>query len=141
MTTTTQKSFVQQSFEKAFDNVAKVEFDTSWHHGDYMNGAVHYKLDPGVIVGSTAAGKDARRMLLIGTRAGTVVIFERYSPNGDSGFVLVSNTPHELRFILPSGSMDDSTFSRVVTPYSPRENIGTYMETVFKLNAPTGRIS
>lgn len=137
-----QKSFLEQSFEKTLGNVTHVPYKPEWKHGDYFNGACAEQLKPGEIVASTVEGRDARRMLLIGTRAGTVVVFERYSPNGDSGFVLVSNTCMELRkLVLPSGSIDEDTLMRIVSPHKPEDNVGSRMEAIFNMTAFSQRIS
>lgn len=125
------KPFVQQSFERAFESVDKVVYDAEWRQGDYFNGACNAKLDPGQIVGSTVPGQDGRRMILIGTRCGTMAVFERYSPNVGQPFVLVSNSSAALRFILESGSMDDSAFNRVVNPYNVADNVGSRLERIF----------
>jgi hypothetical protein len=80
-------------------------------------------------------------MVLIGTRAGTVVLFERYTPNNGSAFVLVSNTCMELRsLVLPSGSIDEDTLLRVVCPQRPEDNIGTRLEALFNMTAFSKRL-
>lgn len=122
---TNNTSFVQQSFERAFDAVEKVAYNPEWKRGDYLNGACEVELHPGQIVGSTVEGADARRMIIIGTISGTVVIFERFTQGTGSPFVLVSNAPAALRFILPSGSLDDDAFQRAVNPYQVSDNLGS----------------
>lgn len=124
-----EKSFLQLSFEEAYANVRQVAYQKEWRHGSYMNGACQYKLDPGVVVCSKADAPDNRRMLLIGTRAGTVVVFERFTPRYDEEFVLVSNAPAALRFIIPSGRIEEGTFVNVINPYKPTENMGSRLET------------
>lgn len=123
-----EKSFLQTNFEEAYANVRQVPFQKEWKHGSYMNGACQYSLEPGVVVCSMAPAPDNRRMLLIGTRCGTAVIFERYSPRYDEAFVLVSNAPAEVRFILPSGSIEDQTFCNVINAHKPTENMGSRLE-------------
>lgn len=128
---TNNKPFVQQSFERAFESVEKIAYNPEWKQGDYFNGACNHELQPGQIVGATVEGQDARRMILVGTRCGTMVVFERYSPNIGQPFVLVSNSSAALRFILESGSMDDSAFNRVVNPYKVDDNVGSRLERIF----------
>jgi hypothetical protein len=128
---TANKSFVQQSFERAFESAEKIAYNPEWKQGDYFNGACHQQLAAGQIFGAAAEGDDARRMLLIGTRCGTMVVFERYSPNLNQPFVLVSNGSAALRFILESGSIDDAGFNRIVNPYNVADNIGSRLERVF----------
>lgn len=136
-----KKSHLEQSFEKILGKVTHVPYNPEWRQGDYFNGACAEPLTPGQIVASTVDGVDGRRLLLIGTRAGTAVIFERYTPNIGSAFVLVSNACMELRNVgLPSGSIDDVTLSRIVTAYKPEDNIGSRLEAIFNLTAPSLRI-
>ncbi len=136
-----KKSYLQETFEKILANVTHVPYKPEWRQGDYFNGACAEALTPGQIVTATVDGVDARRLLLIGTRAGTAVIFERYTPGTDSAFVLVSNACMELRNVgLPSGSIDEVTLSRLVTSYKPEDNIGSRLEAIFNLTAPSTRI-
>ncbi len=131
MTTHTSKSSLQTNFEEAFANVRQVPFQSEWKHGSYMNGACQYQLEPGVIVCAQAEEPDSRRMLLVGTRAGTAVVFERYTPGADNAFVLVSNAPAAVRFILPSGSIDEQVFHSFVNPHRTTDNLGSRLEAVF----------
>lgn len=123
-----EKSFLQTDFEEAYANVRQVPFQKEWKHGSYMNGACQYQLEPGFVVCSKAPAPDNRRMLLIGTRCGTAVIFERFSPRYDENFVLVSNAPAAVRFILPSGSIDEQVFCNVINSHKPTENMGSRLE-------------
>jgi hypothetical protein len=134
MTTTNPKSFLQQSFEQAFAKIAvHVSFKEEWAQGDYMNGAVHEMLGFGQVVKTTFPGANKRRAILVGTRAGTVAVFERYTPDMGQPFVLVSNMPQQLRFILPSGQINEDLFLRAfINPYRPEEdNIHTRVEEIF----------
>lgn len=135
------KSFLQTAFETILTKVTHVPYNPEWRQGDYFNGACAEELAPGQIVASTVEGVDARRLLLIGTRAGTAVIFERYTPGMDCAFVLVSNACMELRNVgLSSGSIDDATLARLVTYYKPEDNIGSRLEAIFNMTAPSKRI-
>jgi hypothetical protein len=137
-----QKSFLEEAFEAILSKVTQVEFNSEWAHGDYFNGACAVELKPGQIVASVVPGLNARRLLMIGTRAGTLAVFERYTPNNDSPFVLVSNACIELRsFALLSGSIDESALIRLVSRHNPEDNIGSRLETVFNMTAPSKRVS
>lgn len=137
-----EKSYFEQSFENVLGQVTHVPYNPEWKHGDYFNGACAVELAPGQIQASTVEGRDARRLLMIGTRAGTIVIFERYTPDNGSAFVLVSNACMELRnTVIPSGSLEVDRFCQLVTVHNPADNIGSRLETLFKMTAPSKRIS
>lgn len=137
-----QKSFLENAFEQVLAQLPQVPYNPEWKHGDYFNGACAVELKPGEIVTSTVEGRDARRLLMIGTRVGTIVIFERYTPNNGSAFVLVSNACVELRrTVIQSGQIEETLFSQLVTNYNPADNIGSRLETLFKLTAPSKHIS
>lgn len=134
------KSFLQESFEEVFVSVRQVPFQEKWRERSYMNHACKYELAPGQIVCAHSEFPDNRRMLLIGTRVGTAVIFERFSANPDEVFVLVSNAPSSLRFILPSGEIGERTFLNVVNPGKPADNMGSRLEALFNGKSDTDLI-
>lgn len=78
-----------------------IGYDARWANGTgYLDGAVRVvHLDEGALV----ATKDdlGRRIILVGTPAGNVVIFERYRHTGDAPEVLVANQPLAIRSLLP----------------------------------------
>lgn len=136
------KSFLEQSFEKVLAQVPQVPYQPEWKHGDYFNGACAVELKPGEIVTSTVEGRDARRLLLIGTRVGTICIFERYTPNNGSAFVLVSNACVELRrTVIPSGQIEETQFNQLVTLHTPTCNIGSRLEALLNMTARSNHIS
>lgn len=90
------------TFEYSYNRIsAVVEYSQEWENGtgylDYACSEV--KLQPGEV----AKSKDnaGRRIILVGTRFGTVVIFERYplkTNNGDN-LIVVSNLPREVEVL------------------------------------------
>ena len=82
-------------FEKQYNGIDKtVEFKTSWANGTgYMDNAVH---DKEINEISKSIDTHGRRMILIPTLLGNVVIFERYT-NSD---VIVSNEPLAIKKLV-----------------------------------------
>ena len=80
-------------FQQVFrETKSEVPFDPSWANGTgYLDGAVNYPLSPGEMAKTT--DNYDRRVILIGTRFGTVVVFDRYRGQTDGG-VYASNRPH-----------------------------------------------
>lgn len=93
-----------------------IEFKPEWANGTgYFNGAVHEQLDG--VDGTVYASIDTqqRKMLLVKTCFGNVVVFQRYS-NGGNGTV-VGNVPRELRTWLPSSVWSADSLELNVSPY------------------------
>ncbi|MNN90266.1 hypothetical protein D3C81_2081890 [compost metagenome] len=76
------------------------------------------KLDAGATAKST--DDHGRRVILIGSDKGTLVMFERYTP-GKGPFVIVHNTPMELRAQVPSGNLNLSAFTQVFADFAGRK--------------------
>jgi hypothetical protein len=83
-------------FDEEFNAITNsVLFDTKWNNGTgYLNGAVHADLH--LKSGDRAKTIDdfGRKVILIGTDFGNIVVFERHS--NQSG-IIVSNMPLELK--------------------------------------------
>jgi len=80
-------------FKKCFDSIQNaVPFDHSWKNGTgYFDHATNMiELPAGELAKST--DDFGRRIILVGTRFGTVVVFDRYKNQSDGG-VYVSNIP------------------------------------------------
>lgn len=80
-------------FTEAFKAIRKVvPFDPKWMNGTgYFDGAVYMvKLANGEMAKST--DEVGRRIIFIGTRFGTVVVFDRYAEQVEDG-IWVSNKP------------------------------------------------
>lgn len=99
MTTT-----IQQYWAKAFDKVpTTVEYNPKWANGTgYFDHAVKGehapKLEVGEMVKCETPAPNLRQMIIVGTRFGNVVVFERYSPkdDGERSHIHVANYPYML---------------------------------------------
>ena len=82
-------------FEKAFGAVAKeVEYKESWANGTgYLDNAVH---DRDVEVISKSVCPKGRKIIIIPTLVGNVVVFQRYA-NDD---IIVSNEPPSIQKLV-----------------------------------------
>lgn len=97
----------------------KIEFKSEWANGTgYLDGAVSEKLDG--VDGTVYISIDdrQRKIILVKTCFGNVVVFQRYS-NGEHGAV-VGNVPRELRTWLPTGAWSADALEM---------NVNTYMDT------------
>lgn len=118
-------SYIQEKFEELYCSLREVAFDPKWKNGTgYFNGAVYADLDlqPGERVRAQCDESD-RWIILIGTPLGNAVVFERYTPNTGSPFVLVSNVPDELKDYIPSGAIGENVFFGSI--YPENGNVGT----------------
>lgn len=113
--------------------VSTVEFEDSWHNGTgYFDPII--KADLGLMPGArtTAVDENGRRMIIVGTRYGNAVVFERYSENEDGvkSNIITSNCPRQVTplFGVASGSLtSDKVFSLTNSILS---NVGTQVEQV-----------
>lgn len=129
----------KSTFEKFYNSVERViPFNVEWANGTgYFNGAVteDLGLKPGEVGKSVAGGEDKRRMIIIGTCAGNVVVFERYTPteNTEENLVVVSNAPRgfsSTRLVI-DGAMSDDHFIDVVGMYG-QLNVSQRIESIKK---------
>ena len=82
-------------FNAVFANAKEVKFDPAWKNNTgYMDGAV--SADLGLVQGETRSFTDdhGRRGVIVGTKVGNVVLFERYT---DNRTVIVFNAPIEVQ--------------------------------------------
>lgn len=79
-----------------------IEYNPKWANGTgYFDHAVKGehapKLQPGEMVKAEVPAPNLRRIIIVGTRFGNVVVFERFSPDGgDRSNVIVANYPRIL---------------------------------------------
>lgn len=109
----------------------KIDFNPAWSNGTgYYDKAVKGIHSPKLYVGQMVwfTDSNSRTGIIIGTRFGNCVIFERFS-NGDRGIV-VSNTPHIFRAagMVKSGSLEND----FIQSLHPESNPGTWLEQIFK---------
>lgn len=86
-------------FARVFNSIETViPFERSWKNGTgYFNGAVNVKLAVGEQA-KAVCDDSARRIIMTGTPLGTVVVFERYSPEADKrSDIFVGNYTSEFK--------------------------------------------
>ena len=91
---TSKIAYTTVAFNKAFDHAKKIEYKSEWANGTgYYNGAVlgddAPKLAIGEIVCAHSPMPNDRKLVIVGTPLGNVVVFQRYS-GGEHG-TYVSN--------------------------------------------------
>lgn len=122
------------TFNAAYDRISNaVEFNPSWKNGTgYLDNAVH---DKSIEVASTTIDDIGRKVIIVPTPVGNVVVFERHS-NGSSP-VVVSNAPlaiEKLAFGLDLGSsLGDDALAFYLGDEWGNPNIGDRMETFFRI--------
>jgi hypothetical protein len=124
-------SYFQTCFTNAFNAISsEIPFNPTWANGtDYFNGATALDIGVGKRVKATCTSSK-RRLIMVGTKLGTCVAFERFTPDIGEAFVVVSNTPHMLNVFIPSGSMDENTFQNNFGNDS--SNVGTQLHRLEK---------
>ena len=92
-----QTTFAEIYSHNAADAAKVIPFDPKWNNGTgYLDGAVAEPVESGKI--KVAETSNARRVVLIGTEIGTIVMFERFSAkeDGERSHIIVANTPRAL---------------------------------------------
>lgn len=127
---------VSEMFNKAFDKInTRIAFSTSWKNGTgYLDGLVdaNVGLRPGEC--ATLVDDYKRRVLLIGSPVGNIVVFERYAPTDAArSEVIVGNYPSEITDMFGGmggiGSrLEPEGFERLFR--SPTWNIGQDLDTL-----------
>ena len=117
-------------FQRIFREIqTEVPFDPSWANGTgYLDGAVYHPLPPGKMA-KTIDNYD-RRVILIGTRFGTVVVFDRYRGQTDGG-VYVSNRPRSVAIdaLMTGTAIGGGEMACVLGDFVP--NIGEMIEEIY----------
>lgn len=111
---------------------------SAWANGTgYYDNAVRTEYAPHILPGNMArcTTLNGRKMILIGTRFGNVVIFTRYS---DIDTVIVSNVPPEIREIMMGSAIgtnlcEDNITMQMLIGTFPMFNIGNKIENMFKM--------
>lgn len=101
----TIKTEMQTIFESLHASLVRVEFQKKWSNGTgYFDNAIGADIGVGIrAVAWTAPAPDSRRGIIVRLSAGDVVLFERYTPDGTSPFVLVGNVEDDIRQWWPRG--------------------------------------
>ena len=129
-------------FVASFNAVQKeVEYNPKWENGTgYLDHAVKGDHAPELLCGEMAksVSTKGRRIVLIGTRFGNIVLFDRYSDPESKA--VVSNMPNQITTLLRGSlvgtnlSTDDVTLPLLLgDPTNQRfnPNIGARIEQVF----------
>lgn len=102
------KSEASKTFSNLFDYIKEeVPFNPDWANGTgYFDGLSRntklLKLENGQRV--KAVDEHGRRLIIVGTRLGNCVVFERYSDNAN---IIVCNLPHQVKVVFDlQGSLD-----------------------------------
>lgn len=107
------KAYAESAFSKAYEHelTKKVEFKLEWNNGTgYFNDLVN--ADLGLAVGELAASwtgdGNRRRIIVVGTMFGNVVVFDRYTENSKFEHpVWSTNAPSILKRVgmIPQGAL------------------------------------
>lgn len=119
-------------FNTTFNNegVLDIEFDVKWKNGTgYLDGACAANLERGEM--RKCFDDLGRRVILIGTRFGTIAVFDRYSKQHDDG-VYVINTPSSptiKAMVDRCGGVGEADMLRLMGGWGIiRDNIGAQIE-------------
>lgn len=129
-------SHASNVFDRKYSLVAtKIEYSRDWENGTgYFDPAVKLvRLSPGKVATSISPMPNSRRIVFVGTRHGTVVVFERFTPvNGISEGIIVHNSPRvvERLFGLDRILTEDGVYSLIGADGSA--NIGERLEDYIK---------
>lgn len=133
--TNATKNTVGTIFTERYEEVTtEIDFDPKWANGtgyyDYAVEAVELK--PGEMAKSFDAGT-GRRIILIGTRFGSVVVFDRYTNQGEGG-VYVTNEPANfvIKQFVPSGSIGEHSMYVLLGSWGIETNLGYTIEKMAK---------
>ena len=133
--TNASKNAVGTTFTERYNQVTKeIEFDPKWCNGTgYYDHAVKaVKLEPGEVAKSFDTGS-GRRMIFIGTRFGTVVVFDRYS-NQIEGGTYVTNEPSNfvIKQFVPSSAVGEHSMYVLLGSWDIKTNLGATIEKMAK---------
>ena len=122
------------TFNEAFNRINNaVEFNSEWKNGTgYFDNAVH---DKSIVESCKTVDDKGRKMIIIPTTVGNVVVFERYT-NGSSS-VVVSNAPLAIEKLAIgldlSGSLGEDALTFYLGDKWGNQNIGDRLETFFRI--------
>lgn len=128
---------VSKEFNDKFETITNnIAFDPAWKNGTgYFDHAV--EKDLGLRDGDLGRSTDehGRRIILIGTMFGNVVLFERFAPDqdedGERSSFIVRNLPNHVRK-LEGGAFPHQMDSNLMFYYLGDNNIGTRLKNLMK---------
>lgn len=115
----------EQEFSDAYARAEETQYCPEWANGTgYMDHAVRGSHAPHLLPGQVvrAMSSDNRRLLLIGTPIGNVIVFDRYSNGEDK--VFVANMPRKLEHLLLRPSALNRDAMVCLLGVTPGQNIG-----------------
>ena len=120
-------------FTKAFDKAIAIDFNKDWSNGTgYFDHAVVGEHAPKVGNGKMvkAVTPTGRRILIVGTRIGNAVIFDRYSDRQD---VFVHNMPTSLKhgFVVDDGVICYELMEELIGDGMSIRNIGDRLDDLY----------
>lgn len=136
----------QEVFSSAFEKARKIEFKVEWKNGTgYFDGAAEGKYAPRVTSGQALSFVDdnKRRGIIVGSRFGNIVVFERYSPDGDNrSNTFVCNTTRKVKNEVPHVYLEqglDTLILKTVLGHDGKENLGKIIGTSRMVDLPQNR--
>ena len=123
-------SHTETIFARTFERAQRIPYDQKWeNHKGYFSNAVIGEAAPVIEHGEVVSSisETGRRIIIIGTRFGNVVIFDRYANNEVGIFVSNATMFVRMTFGFPSGVIDTQTMYNMAS-YS--HNIGRKIESV-----------
>lgn len=129
------KNAVGTVFTERFEQITKeVPFSDKWNNGTgyYDHACELVNLKPGELAKSYDQNT-SRRIILIGTRFGTVVLFDRYSKQTDGG-TYVTNAPTNwvLKQFMSNSAVGEAEAYRLLGSWKPENNLGYTIEELAK---------
>lgn len=125
-------NFPGRTFNRRYQEIEReIPFDPSWANGTgYMDGAVHFPLTVGEVAKSV--DPHGRRIILIGTRFGTVAVFDRFVNQTDGGtYVLNKPSGRVLRRLITDTAIGGGEMMDILGD-SDLDNIGQTIEMLAK---------
>lgn len=127
-------------FSNTYDKISKViEYNPSWENNSESSSFISFNssvdlitLVPGELAKSISSS--GHRLIFIGTRFGTIVVFDKYKNQSDNG-VYMSNTPNyfTLTKLVPKGPISESDMIFLFGSwYNIKENIGWAIERMYE---------
>lgn len=110
---------MSRNFNKKFEISNKIEFNPRWGNGTgYYDNAVSGEhapvLTPGEMVASLSDNN--RKIIMVGTPLGNVVIFQRYNDNVSVYTCNVSRVLNSVG-LIPNGRISDQTMEMLIGDY------------------------
>lgn len=126
----------QEIFSSIFTSEAtrEIPFNEFWSNGTgYFDNAVYGshapKLERGEVVKSMTPNN--RRILIVGTRLGNVVVFDRYTGNESGVFVYNCTQTLESIYLIRNNSLSDDDMRSIFGLRGCNANIGLRIEQLY----------